>query len=78
MTNLISYLGDFKEGVRIFVLSDSCHSGSVSKGANLQKTLEIDKFTSNIDKLHNKYRFAPDHGTCSAHMIKIKPCMMTY
>ena len=54
------YLGGFKEGVRIFVLSDSCHSGSVSKGAKLERTLEIDKFTSNIDKLQRKYRFAPD------------------
>ena len=54
------YLGGFKEGVRIFVLSDSCHSGSVSKGAKLERTIEIDKFNSNVDKLNRKYRFAPD------------------
>lgn len=55
---LNSYLQEFKEGVKIFVLSDSCHSGTAVKGKNLH--MDIDKFKSNVDKNGNKYRFAPD------------------
>jgi metacaspase-1 len=57
---LNSCLREFKEGIKIFVLSDSCHSGTVVKGKALQKKIEIDKFKSNVDKQGNKYRFAPD------------------
>ena len=56
-------LGEFKDQVRIFVLSDSCHSGTVVKGEAIRDILgiDIDKFRSNTDKAGTKYRFAPDN-----------------
>jgi|SRR5215217_2304567 len=52
-----SYLAKFKEGVRIIVLSDSCHSGTVTKVANFRNTLNL--INSNVDNQNNKYKFMP-------------------
>jgi hypothetical protein len=53
-------LRDFKDGVKILALSDSCHSGTVVKARFLKRTLEIDTMHSNVDKSGIRYRFAPD------------------
>ena len=70
-------LRDFQEGVRIFVLSDSCHSGTVVRGEALKKTMDIDTFKSNVDKKGTKFRFVPE--TFSYALIsRIKRFMLEY
>lgn len=54
---LYSLLGEFVEGVRIFVLSDSCHSGTVTKLAYYAPKVNI--LSTNVDINGTKYRFIP-------------------
>jgi len=54
---LYSLWGKFKDGVRILVFSDSCHSGTITKMANFESKLNMTK--TNEDKDGNKYRFLP-------------------
>jgi hypothetical protein len=48
---------EFKAGVRILVLSDSCHSGSVTKAAFLRPI--VDTANTNAGKDGTKFRFLP-------------------
>ncbi len=54
---LYTLLGKFAAGVRILVLSDSCHSGSVVKLAYYRGTVEGRSPNTSSDKV--KYRFMP-------------------
>jgi len=54
---LHSYLKRFAQGVRVFVMSDSCHSGTVTKQAFYSDKLEIRN--TNTDDRNVKYKFMP-------------------
>ena len=54
---LKNYLAEFKDGVRILVFSDSCHSGTVTKVIAANKN--IDMMNTNTDINKKRYRFAP-------------------
>jgi hypothetical protein len=56
---LYALFGEFAQGVRILVFSDSCHSGTVTKAAYYEG--QIDIRSSNMEKSSNevKYRFMP-------------------
>lgn len=48
-------LGKFKSGVRVLVFSDSCHSGTVTKGYYFKEVATHESRSANV-----KYRFMPD------------------
>lgn len=50
-------LGEFAQGVRILVFSDSCHSGTAIKVANYRGKVDI--LNSNVDINGVKYRYMP-------------------
>jgi hypothetical protein len=54
---LYSMFGEFAQGVRILVFSDSCHSGTVTKAAYFQEQMDVR--TTNMDVAETKYRFMP-------------------
>jgi hypothetical protein len=54
---MYSLYGEFAQGVRVLVFSDSCHSGTVTKVAYYQS--RMDMRTSNLDVHESKYRFMP-------------------
>jgi hypothetical protein len=54
---LYSLFGEFAQGVRVLVFSDSCHSGTITKVAYYQSKMNMR--TSNIDTHEVKYRFMP-------------------
>jgi hypothetical protein len=54
---MYSLYGEFAQGVRVLVFSDSCHSGTVTKVAFYQNKMNMR--TSNLDMHAMKYRFMP-------------------
>ena len=54
---IFSLLGKFAKGVRIFVLSDSCHSGTVTKAAFYQGTMGARSAAVGPDR--PRYKFMP-------------------
>lgn len=64
---LWEHFSRFKKGVRILMISDSCHSGSVSKAALTAKDVEVDGLLQEITKKMNLVaRYAPKHITFNA------------
>lgn len=56
---LYSLYGEFAEGVRILIFSDSCHSGSVAKLAFYQGTTQFRSANLNLNTKDVRYRFMP-------------------
>jgi metacaspase-1 len=54
---LYEMFGKFKQGVRVLVFSDSCHSGTVVKMAYYQGTMQAR--SSNVGSQQTRYRFMP-------------------
>lgn len=54
---IYALLGEFPQGVRILVFSDSCHSGTVTKAAYYRE--KVDVRSSNMDINQVRYRFMP-------------------
>ena len=55
MIRLYSLFTEFSDGVRILVISDSCHSGTVTKNADSN----VDSYDTNIGKDGTQYKFLP-------------------
>jgi subtilisin family serine protease len=65
---LWEHFSRFKKGVRVLMISDSCHSGSVSKAAVTPKDVEVDGLLEEITKkMKLVTRNAPRHITFNAY-----------
>jgi metacaspase-1 len=60
-------LGEFAEGVRILVFSDSCHSGTTVKDAYFMPKLNMR--ITNVDVNGVRYRFMPDDMVLRTYRI---------